>query len=867
MEKLLFSFCLAVALLACESEKMEKVNRPTGNELKIQWELVSNMVNGEDRFEANLAIINGSSELLPALGWTIYFNQWMGVIDPQTINADVDIQKITGDFYRLKPKPGFEALSAGDTIRIKMGGDFWVIKESGAPGGFYIVFENEDGTEQAPENITNLEIAPFTREEQMLRTTADQIPPWTPAWQYAQNASVSLLPMDRLSSIVPTPQSVEPGNGEMNLTTAYVIRYQEALKKEATFLRDRLQQVLGTTLSIESGSQGGENVILLALDESFTGNISKTQGDEAYQLSISKEGGIKISAMDQAGAFYGIQTLLGVIPPETLSKPQTSIAIPEGMITDFPRYGYRGLHLDVSRNFHKKESILKLLDVMATYKLNKFHFHLTDDEGWRLEIPEIPELTDIGAFRGHTLTEEDRLIPSYGSGPFADPDNSYGSGYYSKADFIEILQYAHERHIEVIPEFDFPGHARAAIKAMEARYKKYMAAGDEVNAVRFLLHDPNDKSEYRSVQFFPDNVICVCQESVYQFLEQVVQSTVNMYKEAGVPLKTIHTGGDEVPAGVWKKSPVCDNLMAQREDFSSTSDLSAYFLRRFSEILEAHNLVTAGWEEIALKKTESGYVVNEDLLDRKLQPYVWNNLWGFQDLSNRLANAGYPVVLCNVTNLYFDLSYNKDPKEPGYHWGGFVDTRKAFEFTPSDVFKSIKADNMGRPFDIDTFYKEMENLTEEGRKNIIGIQGQLWSEVIKGRVRLESATLPKLLGLAERAWAPIQAWEETTDQNTREKALDEAWNIFANKVGQFQLPRLDNLSGGYDYRIPTPGVLIREGELLVNNTYPGLEIRYTTDGSDPDLSAPLYKEPIKVEGNVKLKTFNSTGRSSRTIEP
>lgn len=840
-------------------------HRPNGRQLKISWELVTNMHKGEDRFSAYLELSNQSYHVLPASGWTIYFNQVEGIIDTGSVSPQVSLQQVAGAFYKINPTAAFEPLAMGQSLRIDYEGSIWVIKESGAPCGFYIVFENNDGSEQRPELINNVELLPFKRPEQLKRTAKDQVPIWTPAWQYEQNASFRKLPPNQFSAIIPTPQKINSGKGLLQLDHNFVIRFHGELGKEAFFLQEQLKLILGMSLPFGPTENEDRKSIVITLDDISVKGLPEKARDEAYFLTVSQNQGIKIIAGHKAGVFYGIQSLLALLPIASLEKKQKSIEIAETTILDYPRYPYRGLHLDVARNFHEKETVLKLLDLMATYKLNKFHFHLTDDEGWRLEIPEIPELTKIGAFRGHTHTEEDHLYPAYGSGPFPNPKTSHGSGFYSKSEFIEILRYAYHRHIEVIPEFDFPGHARAAIKAMAARYNKLMAKGDEDGALQYLLHDPKDQSVYKSVQHYTDNVICVGQESTYQFLEQIVQSTVSMYQEAGVPLQAIHIGGDEVPEGVWQQSPVCKNLINDAATLKSNADLSAYFLKRINEILEKHQLLTAGWEEIALQKIDQGYEPNLDFADKNFRPYVWNNLWGFQDLSNRLANAGYPVVLCHVTNLYFDLAYNKDPREPGLHWGGFVDTRKAFEFSPGDIFKSSKVDHLGNPYNLSELYEKLESLTPTGRENILGIQGQLWSETIKSQEMLETAVLPRLLGLAERAWSEEPAWEQMEDQISREKTLDEAWNVFVNQLGQSAIPKLDYLSGGFHYRIPPPGAVKKEGRLWANVSFPGLHIHYTTDGSEPSRNSIYYQGPIKVEGEVKLKAFNDLGRGSRTV--
>jgi hexosaminidase len=207
------------------------------------------------------------------------------------------------------------------------------------------------------------------------------------------------------------------------------------------------------------------------------------------------------------------------------------------------------MHLDVARNFHGDKTVQKLMDMMSFYKLNKFHFHMTDDEGWRIEIPDLPELTGVGAHRGHTLSESECLLPSYGSGSDPKDPTSSGNGFYSRQEFIGLWGYAATRHIEVIPAIDFPGHARAAVRAMEVRYDHFKALGDMAKANEYLLTDWNDTSEYESVQLWKRNVVNIGLDSSYRFIEKVVDELMGMYAEAGVELSTIHVGGDEVPQG------------------------------------------------------------------------------------------------------------------------------------------------------------------------------------------------------------------------------------------------------------------------------------------------------------------------------
>ncbi len=507
---------------------------------------------------------------------------------------------------------------------------------------------------------------------------------------------------------------------------------------------------------------------------------------------------------------------------------------------------------------------MKLIDVMGFYKMNRLHLSLTNDEGWRIEIPSLPELTEIGGYRGYTADSKDHLIPAYGSGPGSDPEKGMGSGFLTREQFINILKYARLRHIEVIPEINFPGHARAAIYAMETRYDRLMKEGKMEEAEKFRLIDPEDQSVYNSAQNFNDNVVCVCKEAPFLFYETVVETIAGMYEEAGLELKLVHTGGDEVPAGSWTGSPLCKAFLESNPEIGTAGDLQVYFEKRLLEILSQRGLMMAGWEEIALRKDARGkWVPNTDFAGKGMLPYVWNSLGESLDLGNRVANAGYPVILCNVGNFYMDLAYTHHPAEPGLYWGGFVNTRRAYEFIPFNVFYSTLTDQYRRPFGPEEDFKEMESLKSGARGNIVGLQGQLWSETLRGSEMLEYYYLPKMLGLAERAWVGQPAWGEIGDRTQRVAAINDAWNEFANRIGQREMSRLDYIFGGYNYRLSPPGGEIREGMLHANIDFPGLTIRYSTDGSKPQMDSPLYTGPLKVSGTVSLRSFDTRGRGSR----
>jgi hexosaminidase len=242
---------------------------------------------------------------------------------------------------------------------------------------------------------------------------------------------------------------------------------------------------------------------------------------------------------------------------------------------------------------------------------------------------------------------------------------------------------------------------------------------------------------------------------------------------------------------------------------------------------------------------------------------VWG--WGEEDAAYRLANAGFDVVLCNATNLYFDLACEKDPLEPGYYWAGFVSTRAPFEFIPLDMFKNPERTSMGQAVRAENL-SARTRLTPRGANHIIGIQGQLWGENLRSQQLLEYMGFPRIIAMAERAWATAPDWSEISDAPTRKLQLQRDWNQFANRLGQRELPRLDFLSGGVNYRLPPPGAVVRDGHVSANVAFPGLSIRYTTDGTEPDSGSAVFQDRIPRSSIIKLRSFDTRGRGSRIID-
>lgn len=859
-------FLVALSSRTVSSADQQSANRPHGADLEIRWTLISNADDARSHL-ARWSITNRGKAPLKPQGWTIYFNMLHMatrkpiVEQPPTVN----ITHFSGDLLKLQPTKEFPELKPGTTYSFEYRGVEAVNKQSWGPAGVYIVFVNAAGEEEKPEMIGKMTIDPFTQPEQINRGTIDQTPIPTPAYLYEQNTKLSLLPQEKIGKVTPTPVFYRETGPQLTFGAPLVINPGNAPASDAEYLARMLKPVLGKAPEINPAARGSQ-VILLQIGEISVQGEKKESGSEAYVLDANQNQGVTITGADADGVFYGIQTLLQLFPPTSFAGGLDSVTIPAVHIEDAPRFDYRGQHIDVSHNFHSKESILKLLDRMAFYKLNKFHFQVSDDEGWRIEIPELPELTAISGGRAHTSNHDGALHPTYGAGPFRDPP-THGSGFYTRADYIEIIKHAHSLHIDVIPEINLPAHARGAIIAMKAREKQLMAEGKPEEAVKYRLHDPSDTSIYTSAQGFLDNAVIVTEEPIYLFAELILKNFEEMFKEAGVPLKVWHFGADEVPTGVWTKSPLAQKFLSEHPEINGTSGLKNYFVRRIIELINRHNLQAACWQEAALNHVSvNGQIKDEpvpEFAGGMLIPYVWNNLYGNEDLSNRFANMGYPTVLCNVTNLYFDLAYNKDPLEPGLTWGGFCDARNPFELVPEDVFKSTKVDNLGHEYNRPEMYRQREKLTATGLKNVIGIQGQIWCETIKGPKMLEYYVYPKQISMAERAWSPRPDWAKLDDLDALDASVQEAWNEFANRLAQRELPRLDSLFGGIGYRLPPPGAVVENGTLKANAEYPGLTIRYTTDGSDPTAKSPEYKGPVAVKGEVKISTFDTTGRGSR----
>lgn len=839
-------FLYIVLLSVLSSAALAQQQKNSDLDLAITWQPLENNFLKDEQGLSVLTIKNVGKATLPKTGWKLFFN-FIRVITPKTANQPFEVAHLNGDLSCFTPAKNFEGLKPGESLTYEMLSNSWMVNTSDAPQGFYLVWDK------------NKEIVPFKAvafvappdQKKFFRVGGDV--ETTPEMIYTANQNITDVSESKLTKVFPTPVKYADNGKTLTLTPDVTIGYEAGFENEANLLAQELGKLFGK--KINASKLGKAKPTISLLKDGAT--------HEAYTLNINEKE-VVIKAGGGAGIFYGIQSLKTLIDPAAFaSNPNKSIVLTGVDVSDAPRFGYRGFMLDVARNFQPKAQILKLLDVFALYKINTLHFHLNDDEGWRLEIPTLPELTSVGAKRAHLKGDGGNLQPAYGSGPYID--QLPGSGYYSKEDFKEILRYAAARHIRIIPEIETPGHARAAIKAMDKRYQTYLAKGDKAAAEQYLLRHLEDKSVYRSVQKWNDNVIDVALPSVYNFLETVTDDIIEMYKEAGAPLETIHFGGDEVPKGVWEQSPAFNALKQNDSNIKTTTDLWDDYFGKVSAMLKKKGLYLSGWEEVGLKKAvengKSKWLVNEKFSNQNVHVNVWNNLLGNEDLAYRLANGNYKVIISFVSTFYFDMAYFKKFEEPGFYWGGFTELDKPFSFIPYDYLKNQQKNYLGRQLS-EKVLKEAEKLTATGRNNIVGLQGQLWSETIKNTDNLEYLLLPRLLALAERAWSRSPDWAEENDRTKAKQLYENSLSNFYNILGKRELKRLNYYAGGFNYRIPTPGLKVENGKVSANVQLPGFAIRYTTDGSIPTLKSQVYTQPISVNDQLVFRTFDHQGKGS-----
>jgi len=491
-------------------------------------------------------------------------------------------------------------------------------------------------------------------------------------------------------SIVPRPAWIKVATGTFTLTDEtplLVSSLDEDIQKVALFFSDQLKFSGGPVLKIRTLTKEDKNTpaIILAYTKDRSGIPS-----EGYILKVMKHQ-IIIEGSSGHGLFYGIQSLLQLLPSEVLQysrpSPGRKYEIPCLEIKDHPRYSYRGMHLDVSRHFFPKEFIKQYLDLIAMYKMNTFHWHLTDDNGWRIEIRKYPKLTETAAWR----VDRENLPWNDRSPQLPGEKATYG-GFYTQDDIREIVNYASQRFINVIPEIEMPAHSVEVLTA----YPELSCAGGPFTV------PPGG--------YWPNaDIYCAGNDSVFLFLQDVLTEIMELF-----PSKYIHIGGDEADKSNWKKCPKCQNRIA-KEGLKDEDELQSYFIRRMEKFIVSKGRKLIGWDEI---------------LDGGLAPEATVMSWRGVEGGVEAAKQGHDVIMTPNSYCYFDY-YQADPQFEPKAIGGFTTLKKVYSFNPSP-----------------------EELTLEQKKFILGAQGNVWTEYIPSIAQAEYMAVPRMIALSEVVWSP-----------------------------------------------------------------------------------------------------------------
>ncbi len=501
---------------------------------------------------------------------------------------------------------------------------------------------------------------------------------------------------DRLD-VIPRPVAASAAPGRFTLNASTVIWTDRASADVARSLARYLEPATGFDLPVRTGSATSGSRITLRRDRS----LAKTLGAEGYRIEV-RPGRVTIVAPEASGAFYGVQTLRQLLPPEIFREaPVDGItwSIPAVTIDDHPRFTWRGMHLDVSRHFMPKEFVKKYIDLLALHKMNTFHWHLTDDQGWRLEIKKYPRLTEVGAWRKETLIGR----ASRDTSGYVYDKKPHG-GFYTQDDVREIVAYASARHITIVPEIEMPGHSQAAISA----YPQLGNFGDSMGVwtswgVSPRILNPSD--------------------TTIAFMKDVLTEVMRLF-----PGKFIHVGGDEAIKPEWKASPraqakiralgIAPSDPANPRDVRAENELQSWFIRQMDVFLTSHGRRLVGWDEIL----EGGLAPNAVVMS-------WRGTAG----GLAAARADHDVVMTPGSHTYFDHYQSADQSREPLAIGGFLPIDTVYSYEPIPV-----------------------ELEPQFARHILGAQAQIWTEYIEGPKNVEYMAFPREAALAEVLWTPRQ---------------------------------------------------------------------------------------------------------------
>lgn len=482
-------------------------------------------------------------------------------------------------------------------------------------------------------------------------------------------------------SIIPQPVKMETRNGRFLVDSETLISAGSDLNREAQYLEALLETASDREILIETNATRDEKVIRLSLSDDI-------KNPEGYTLEVDHNH-IQITAAQPQGIFYAIQSLRQLLPPQAESQAVDELSIPAVYIEDAPQFSYRGMHLDVGRHMFPVEFIKKYIDLIAMHKMNTFHWHLTEDQGWRIEIKKYPKLTEIGSVRKETMIEKN-------FNPYKGDGKEY-SGYYTQDEVRDVVAYAKDKHITIIPEIELPGHSRAALAA-------YPEFG-------------NDTGPYEvATTWGVFNEIFAPKEETFRFLEDVLTEVMELF-----PSKYIHIGGDEAPKKEWESSAQAQEVI-KREGLKDEHELQSYFIRRIEKFLNENGRQIIGWDEIL----EGGLAPNATVMS-----------WRGNEGGIAAAKQGHNVVMTPNSHLYFDHYQANSENEP-LAIGGLSTVQNVYSFNPIP-----------------------EELSEEEGKFILGAQANVWTEYMNNSNYVEYMVLPRMSALAEVVWTPQENkdWE------------------------------------------------------------------------------------------------------------
>ena len=502
--------------------------------------------------------------------------------------------------------------------------------------------------------------------------------------------------------VIPMPQSITLSNSDNQfvLHSGTLISYtsgNEDMARNAQFLQTYLTDQLGYTLRIEPGI-ASEGIVL---------KLNEGQASEGYTITVDADR-VLVEATSPAGIFYGIQTIRKAVPVEMGAV----VGLPAGIITDAPRFAYRGAHLDVCRHFFSVDSVKTYIDMLVLHNMNKFHWHLTEDQGWRMEIKQFPKLTEIGSVRNGTMIRKD----------WNSNDSIQYGGFYTQDECREIVKYAADRYITVIPEIDMPGHMVAAVTA----YPELGCTGGPY--------------EVRTIWGVSEELLCAGNEKVYDFVDKVLDEVMDVF-----PSKDIHIGGDECPKTEWEKCPKCQSkikaLGLKKDDrFTAEQKLQAYFTKHVDEYLTKHGRNAIGWDEIL----EGGVSENATVMS-----------WRGESGGIEAARLKHRVIMTPNTYCYFDYYQSKDCDNEPFAIGGFLPIKHVYDYEPLPA-----------------------NLTPEEQSYIWGVQCNVWTEYIPTFSHVQYMMLPRGAALSEVQWSLPEAKDYEKFKNERLPRLIKIYELY-----------------------------------------------------------------------------------------